>query len=378
MAEIACTCGARLEAGDESAGGRGRCPVCGKVVAVPSAAPQPLGRGRGEPGELRLACEAGGPDAALEAATTEPGALVCPACKGLLMPDAVLCTRCGLDLRTGEKLPPPLVAGEAAEEAEGEPDSPAHAPGLWFPPRLLLLRCSQEDALSAEPAPASPKGREEGPTLAAEPEGHAPEPPPLPPFCPGCGAMLAEGGVRCDGCGFDLLSGEAPPGGARPAAGLWPWLREPCATGWRIGAFLVALGFLILLGGDLRSRSETAWVPRGWEQWAVLAMIFKYAVQIPLAVFFFWGLWTEREWVGKLLVGFVAVGSVGIVLLAAPRPSVGAPAAFVAAGISLVTLPAVLGWVLVLRPGATRGMTLAGFVLVCAADLAMVLLLGGA
>ena len=87
MITFSCQCGKALRAKDEIAGKRVRCPACSQVVAVPRGA---------EGGSPSLAAE--GP-----AKEAEGSPSLCPQCHVELPPGAVLCTTCGLDLRTGKK-----------------------------------------------------------------------------------------------------------------------------------------------------------------------------------------------------------------------------------------------------------------------------------
>ena len=69
--EVKCTCGKVLRAKTAMAGHKARCPSCGHTLTIPT------------------------PPA--------PGRL-CPKCRGSLPDDAVICTNCGHDLRTGQKV----------------------------------------------------------------------------------------------------------------------------------------------------------------------------------------------------------------------------------------------------------------------------------
>ncbi len=73
-------CGKVLEAPDEAAGRKGRCPECGAVFEIPSALEEKK----------------------------------CPGCGRVYPDDIVICTECGINLSTGEKIMP-----EAAPPAGG-------------------------------------------------------------------------------------------------------------------------------------------------------------------------------------------------------------------------------------------------------------------
>jgi len=81
-------CGTRLKAKKGTEGKRAKCPACGGIVRVP--------------GPLALAEEPAAP------ASTPDGGRACPNCRNPLAPEAVLCTQCGFDLRTGETLGTPF------------------------------------------------------------------------------------------------------------------------------------------------------------------------------------------------------------------------------------------------------------------------------
>ena len=79
---VTCTCGKQFQVKVELAGKRGKCAACGQVLSIP-AIPS---------------------SAALEKAIPAP-LRACPICWEPLMPYAVICLRCGLDLRTGKQVP---------------------------------------------------------------------------------------------------------------------------------------------------------------------------------------------------------------------------------------------------------------------------------
>ncbi len=72
-------CGKALEAPEEAAGGKGKCPECGAVFEIPPAREEKK----------------------------------CPACGSVYPDDAVICTKCGINLSTGEKIIPEAAAGVA-------------------------------------------------------------------------------------------------------------------------------------------------------------------------------------------------------------------------------------------------------------------------
>ncbi|MFP4055821.1 MAG: hypothetical protein ACLF0G_03010 [Candidatus Brocadiia bacterium] len=104
MITFQCSCGKRLKARDSAAGKRVRCPACRQPVDVPQAqdqgirlAPQP--QEKPEPGP------AASPEPQDQEAQGAEEKL-CPKCHVRLPRDAVLCTTCGFDFRTGEMYQP--------------------------------------------------------------------------------------------------------------------------------------------------------------------------------------------------------------------------------------------------------------------------------
>ena len=82
--EFSCPhCGRELKLKDEAAGKRGRCPGCRNVITVP----QP---------------------------SVPPNA--CPDCGNTLPEGAVICVKCGLNLKTGQKLQTVFEEPEPEEE----------------------------------------------------------------------------------------------------------------------------------------------------------------------------------------------------------------------------------------------------------------------
>lgn len=129
---VKCGCGKQLNVRDELAGKAIKCPGCGKVIKVAAggAVPQP----RAAAAAARPAAPAARPAPAPRPASTprptpvvaarselddlfaEEGmdrqmGAICPACRRELPPGAVLCTKCGYNLQTGERFDGHKVAG---------------------------------------------------------------------------------------------------------------------------------------------------------------------------------------------------------------------------------------------------------------------------
>ncbi len=119
-------CGKRLKASDNAAGKRVRCK-CGAAVPVPplpatarsgerSAAPE---AGPAAPNDLLAGLESLS-DGATAGAT-------CPHCRAFLPSGAVLCTSCGLNLTTGQRM---AVRVQAESSSLAPPDEAPRAKGL--------------------------------------------------------------------------------------------------------------------------------------------------------------------------------------------------------------------------------------------------------
>ena len=87
MIKVTCrNCGKHLEAPDGAAGRKGKCPGCGEVFEVPP------GRTEGK---------------------------ICGGCKTVYPPEDVICTACGVNLDTGEKIGGQAIAEPAGSKPSG-------------------------------------------------------------------------------------------------------------------------------------------------------------------------------------------------------------------------------------------------------------------
>ncbi len=125
---VKCGCGKQLNVRDELAGKAIKCPDCGKVVKVAAdgaskksgtaqkpraAAPRPAApaaRPASAPSRSAPARSELDDLFAEEGMDREMGKL-CPACRKELPPGAVVCTKCGYNLQTGERVDGYKVAG---------------------------------------------------------------------------------------------------------------------------------------------------------------------------------------------------------------------------------------------------------------------------
>ena len=96
--ELHCTCGHHFEVPEHKRGAMVECAMCQKRIFVPSRP--------GAPEEMELA--AGGPRFAIradeEVEIERPQYERCPQCDAELEPGALVCTACGFDLTTGERI----------------------------------------------------------------------------------------------------------------------------------------------------------------------------------------------------------------------------------------------------------------------------------
>jgi len=105
--QIKCQCGKALAVKDQFAGKAVKCPACGKAVRVP-ARPAPQAGPR-----TGASASAANPldDLFDEEGFSNTAASVCPSCRAEMPPAAVLCTKCGFNKATGQKLAGHMTPG---------------------------------------------------------------------------------------------------------------------------------------------------------------------------------------------------------------------------------------------------------------------------
>lgn len=128
---VKCGCGKQLRVKDELAGKAIKCPGCANVVKVPAKAEgAPAAAAGSKPAASRPAAAPSAPkqpaagrpapgsasSSAMDDLFAEEGmdreiGAICPACSKELPAGAVLCTKCGFNLQTGERLESHKVAG---------------------------------------------------------------------------------------------------------------------------------------------------------------------------------------------------------------------------------------------------------------------------
>ncbi|TWU41473.1 hypothetical protein Q31b_29220 [Novipirellula aureliae] len=105
---LKCQCGKNLNVPDSLAGKAVKCPGCGKVLKVPAGKPQAAAPATAPARPPARAASSFDGDS-LEDLFNEEGfnqkvEAICPACRGDIKAGAVLCTKCGFNLQTGERL----------------------------------------------------------------------------------------------------------------------------------------------------------------------------------------------------------------------------------------------------------------------------------
>ncbi len=108
---VSCQCGKALNVQDAMAGKAVKCPGCGNAIRVPAAGaakPQPTPAAKPQP---TPAIDPSMHELFDEEGFSEEVAAVCPSCRREMPPGAVLCTKCGFNKETGERLEAHKTAG---------------------------------------------------------------------------------------------------------------------------------------------------------------------------------------------------------------------------------------------------------------------------
>ncbi len=121
--KLKCKCGQILKVPDQMAGKTGKCPKCKTAIKIPAPKQRATAKSSGtrptappaeDPGLSAL-------DALFEeAGLTQKTGPVCPDCGAEVKPGAILCTNCGYNLQTGEKLATQLRRKSKKEEEPEE------------------------------------------------------------------------------------------------------------------------------------------------------------------------------------------------------------------------------------------------------------------
>ena len=144
--KVACACGAAFAAKDELAGRTVKCPKCAQPLTIPAsgaAAPKAAPAGAAKPAAAAATTQRPSaprqqpaPSAPAAAPSlfdevglkaTVPGAPVCPGCAAPLPPNAVLCVKCGYNLKLGRRMETMTTSGVAAAGHGGHGESAEEA-----------------------------------------------------------------------------------------------------------------------------------------------------------------------------------------------------------------------------------------------------------
>jgi hypothetical protein len=124
-----CACGSRCRVGHSAAGRQGKCPACGQVITVPAPGVDP-DAALPASSDARIPVK---PDALAQRAPSSPPELgiygvapeetkargsICSKCYAEMEVDAILCTNCGYNRKTGQKHALDVSCTESPEESE--------------------------------------------------------------------------------------------------------------------------------------------------------------------------------------------------------------------------------------------------------------------
>ncbi len=124
---VMCSCGKKLKAPASAVGRKAKCPNCGNVMTV-TAPPPSSSVGVEENDPLYDLADAA---RAAPAPPPVPQQAVCPSCHSAMTAGAILCTSCGYDTRSGQKLSTTLAVASA-----GTPPASMPLPGrMPFAPK---------------------------------------------------------------------------------------------------------------------------------------------------------------------------------------------------------------------------------------------------
>jgi hypothetical protein len=123
---VTCRCGQSFAAGDHLAGRTVQCPKCKSPLPIPApqgaAAPSPFSAPAQPPPPSPFGGMGAGPsifdDAGMR--TFTPGRALCPSCNEELLPNAVLCVKCGYNLQLGRKMSSYVKTATATHGGHGD------------------------------------------------------------------------------------------------------------------------------------------------------------------------------------------------------------------------------------------------------------------
>ena len=112
--KIACPqCQQHIACGPEYSGREINCPACGTRMAVPNVAPPPT----------PLIPQPPAPS---------PAGVACPSCSAPIAPDAILCTACGFNLQTRQRIQPRTTPAQRSIPGTKRPGRAAAKDVKWY------------------------------------------------------------------------------------------------------------------------------------------------------------------------------------------------------------------------------------------------------
>ena len=116
-----CSCGQVLSVSSKLAGKTGKCPKCSKALKIP-APKAGAAKAKAKPAAAKPAAASAGvglggalDDLLEDAGLTEKKGPSCPQCMASIKPGTVICTKCGFNFETGEKMVEHEAASARAE-----------------------------------------------------------------------------------------------------------------------------------------------------------------------------------------------------------------------------------------------------------------------
>lgn len=137
-----CACGAAFAAPDQLAGRQVKCPKCGAATRVPAAGAPASTTPQGNPPRPGRSAASTDPSVASLLDEVDLGGSKtgrrCPECRTDVLPDAILCIHCGMNLETGKRLTTKTVQAVNKEGPKLHGAAKAAATRAAEPPKAVL------------------------------------------------------------------------------------------------------------------------------------------------------------------------------------------------------------------------------------------------
>ena len=218
----------------------------------------------------------------------------CPSCKTALPIGAVLCVSCGFDLRTGSKLPPPLISpSEGPAEAEetsqegagGLPPAGANGTVQWLTPQNSLSEAGASGTAKG-PLSGPPRSRSARPNQEAGRRSRQADRPRPSRKCPNCHKEIEGWQVACANCGYRLRTSPGSHDVSREPArapqkglqdGFWNAINRPMDFKGGFSAWLTRGS-----GRPFAGIARSHWFQVSWYLLAALcSAVFTYSASLP-------------------------------------------------------------------------------------------------